>query len=144
MGSVGEDALGIVSDAVSSAVADLVDFPTALEGLGAFPSPRRARVIWSGLADAAGGIVDLAASVRSALAHAGFSQEDRPFHPHVTLARLRTAAAVRLDEPVAPIRFAVERVTVFASTLGRPHARYTAVATFPFRRPLTPPRDEGP
>lgn len=56
-----------------------------LEGVGAFPEARHARVAWAGIA--APGLDTLAARVREATAGMG-QPETRPFAPHVTLARL--------------------------------------------------------
>jgi 2'-5' RNA ligase len=48
---------------------------------------------------------------------------------------LREQRAVDLEDvSITPVQFPVERITLFESRLGRPSARYSAVATFPFRR----------
>ena len=135
LGSVDEARVVAISDGLASAVSELVDFTTTLTELGAFPSKRRARVVWAGLADAAGGLRGLADAVGTTLEPVGFEREKRAFQPHVTIARLRHQGPVDLDGvQIAPMRFPVERITLFESTLGRPSARYDAVATFPFRR----------
>jgi 2'-5' RNA ligase len=131
-----------VSSAIGGAVTDLVDFPTHLETLGAFPSQKRARVVWVGLADQAGGIASVADAVQGSLERLGFEREKRAFTPHLTLARLKTPRAVDLSYDLEPVRFQVDRVTLFQSTRGRPNARYEALATFPFRRELAPPRPD--
>jgi 2'-5' RNA ligase len=130
LGSVADERVPEISAAIGSAVAGLVDFPTHLEALGAFPSRKRARVVWAGLADSAGGIATVADAVQSALEGVGFKREKRRFTPHLTLARLKIPRAVVLDYDMQPVRFNVDRVTLFESKLGRPHARYSAVATF--------------
>lgn len=75
------------------------------------------------------------------LALRGFPREQRPFSPHLTLARLRaplTDADARrlrllLQESsaweAAPIP--VVRLSVMMSELGRPAARYTPLAVYP-------------
>lgn len=64
-------------------------FELEVRGLGAFPTPRRARVIWAGLAAGAAELGRLAARVDAGLAELGFAPEARPFAAHVTLARVR-------------------------------------------------------
>lgn len=135
LGETPEERLAEISGAIAGAVSELVDFRTHLEGAGVFPSPRRARVLWVGLADAAGGIAALADAVSAALEPLGFSRESRPFVAHLTLARLREPAPLAvpgLELDSTP--FQVERVTLFRSHLARPAPRYSALATFPFRR----------
>jgi 2'-5' RNA ligase len=60
-------------------------------GLGAFPEPARARVVWAAVRtpDGPGPLADLAAAVGGALGPLGFPPEARAWHPHVTLGRLR-------------------------------------------------------
>jgi 2'-5' RNA ligase len=135
LGAVDEQRVGEVSSALGRSVEGIADVPAHLDGVGAFPSARRARVLWAGLSDPVGGLAGLAESVLSSLEGVGFPRERRAFHPHVTLARLRQPRAVSLDglEP-APIALVVDRIVLYESRLGRPHATYEARATFPFGR----------
>jgi RNA 2',3'-cyclic 3'-phosphodiesterase len=95
--------------------------------------PRRPHVLAVALADDDEARL---AAVQSALARAlvagGFYQpETRPFRAHVTVARVHRDAHVRPRErpPPEPIGFTGERVTLFASRLGKGPARYEALAT---------------
>jgi len=54
-------------------------------GLGFFPGPRAARVLWAGVLS--GGVERLADSVSRAISAAGLPPEEKPFRPHITLAR---------------------------------------------------------
>jgi 2'-5' RNA ligase len=67
-------------------------FPVRLVGLGAFPRPRGARVLWVGVEEGAGELADLARVVEDVLEPLGFPREGRPFSPHLTIGRLRTPA----------------------------------------------------
>ncbi len=64
-------------------------FRLALEGLGAFPPKGAARVVWAGCGAGAEALASLAATVEEAFDTAGFPREERPFSPHLTLARVR-------------------------------------------------------
>ena len=134
LGRVDDGRIASISAATAEAVQGHVDFVVRLGELGAFPSARRARVVWAGLDDPTKGTSGLADSVGDAMEGLGFPRERRAFAPHVTLARLKMPHAIELDEAVAAIAFPIERVTLFESRLGRPNAVYTALATFPFRR----------
>lgn len=111
---------------VGGAVRPVEPFPTGLTGLGRFPERGRAKVVWVGLDDAEGRIAGLATTVTAGLA--GFLEpDDRPFHPHITIARARHPGAVSpamLDDPVPGVRFGVEAVTLFRSHLGAEAPRY--------------------
>ena len=121
LGRVEDDRVADVSGAVAAAVEGHVDFTVRLGSLGAF-LVLEARV--HAQAD----------SVGEALEKLGFPREARAFTPHLTLARVKTPAPVSLDATVRPIAFPVQRIGLFESRLGRPHAVYNELATFPFRR----------
>ena len=70
-------------------------FSIMLAGLGAFPSARRPRVVWVGVSSGADHLVALAEHLDVVLRPAHASREDRPFRPHLTIARVRDAAPVR-------------------------------------------------
>ena len=70
-------------------------FSITLAGLGAFPSARRPRVVWAGVSSGADHLVALAEHLDVVLRPAHASREDRPFRPHLTIARVRDAAPVR-------------------------------------------------
>jgi 2'-5' RNA ligase len=62
-------------------------FSFSVGGLGAFPSPQKARVIWVGL-QAPPALIALADSIDTIAARLGFTAEDRPFSPHLTIGRV--------------------------------------------------------
>ena len=109
-----------------------------LGGGGAFPGERRARVLWLGLVEGAPLIAQVAAATGALLAPLGYDPEDRPFHPHLTLARLKVPGDLReaVDalgaDPVGPSWTAGE-VVLFESTQDRDGPRYRAYASFPLR-----------
>lgn len=109
-------------------------FDLGFGGLGAFPRPGRATVLWLGTADGSDALDDTATAVEEAVVQAGLMPEERPFHSHLTLSRIRPPEDVRnlIDAvPPFPLRQAVERITVFESVLGRGPAAYVPLETFP-------------
>jgi 2'-5' RNA ligase len=89
LGNVGTERLDTIRPVLARAV-DGVRLPVlSLGGLGAFPQPRRARVLWLGVTDGAAALADLAAAVDERLAALGFEPEPRPFTAHLTLGRVR-------------------------------------------------------
>jgi RNA 2',3'-cyclic 3'-phosphodiesterase len=88
--------LGEITDGqgaeVDSRLKKLVLRPVHLEvrGVGAFPSPSRPRVVWAGVsANQEEMIVSLAQKILESLEGIG-ERDERPFQPHVTLARVRS------------------------------------------------------
>ncbi len=60
--------------------------PIQFRGYGFFPNPKSPRVFWAGIA-AGPQLAALAEAVEASMARAGLPKEDRPFSPHLTLAR---------------------------------------------------------
>ncbi|HZP89404.1 MAG TPA: RNA 2',3'-cyclic phosphodiesterase [Actinomycetota bacterium] len=126
--------LGWVTGAVEGVARASRPFSSRVVGLGAFPSWRRARVLWAGLDDADGRMSALAADLERALA-GQFAPERRGFTPHLTVARFDPpveldASLVRGREPASEA-FPVDRVVLFRSYLRRPAPVYEAVREFP-------------
>ena len=122
-------------DRVTEAIGDVATawqpFETRVDGLGAFPSERRAAVLWAGLDDAGGRMTELASALDTALAKE-FAPEKRAFTPHLTVARFRPPE--RLGELPTGLRsdvFTIDQVVLFRSQVQRPAPIYTPVATFP-------------
>lgn len=107
-------------------------FDLRFGGLGAFPRPGRATVLWLGTAAGSEDLTELATAVEDAAVRSGAMPEERPFHPHVTLGRIRPPQDVRsLIErvPAFPLTQRVEAITVFESHLGRGSAVYEILET---------------
>ena len=132
LGSVDAQGRDWIAEAARQAASRIAAFETRVDGLGAFPSPRRARVLWAGLTDESGGFERLATALDSALA-TRFAPEDRAFTAHLTLARLRQPSALPDDVLGVDLRsrgFQIDRLTLYRSQLGRPHPRYEPLESF--------------
>ena len=107
-----------------------------LGGGGAFPSERRAKVVWLGVVEGTDLLADLAGAVGALLAPLGHEPEDRPFHAHLTLARLgrpsdaRAVVAAIGPDPVGE-RWRAGEVHLYESTTRREGAEYRLHASFP-------------
>lgn len=61
-------------------------FDLSFRGFGFFPTPRAARVFWAGI-ESGPALASLAGAVDESTSAQGIPKEDRPFSPHLTLAR---------------------------------------------------------
>lgn len=115
-----------------------------LAGLGTFGPAHAPRVVWVGLAGEMRRLLELQAALADELAARGFAREERPFAPHLTLARIKkplsdaalAALARVLTEPVARATWHADAISVMKSELVRPTARYTELARWPLRGQL--------
>ncbi len=133
LGEVGEDGARRATEAAAEAAGGSPAFPAVLGGLGAFPSSRRARVIWLGMSEGGEALVTLARDLERALAKRGFAPEGRAFSAHLTLGRVRvpgpdwTATLAGAAVEALP-RFTVDRLCVVQSQLNPRGSIYTVKA----------------
>ena len=106
-------------------------FSIRIGAFGAFPNRRRATVGWASVADSNGQVQALAAAVDQGAESAGFGNEGRPFHAHLTLARIRPPGDVRAVESTLGVRVGVTEIVLYRSHfVGRGGVRYEVVESF--------------
>ena len=109
-------------------------FTLAFGTLGAFPKPSKATVLWLATGRGSDELTALATIGEAAAVSAGFEPEDRPFHPHLTLSRIRPPQnlASLIDRvPPFPLTMTVARVTLYRSDPGPGGVQYTVVDEVP-------------
>lgn len=104
----------------------------ALEGTGGFPRAARAGVLWAGLSEPQNTLTDLATLLRRAASGFGVPLDDKPFHAHLTLARLKPSADIRDLPPVPPgAPWRVSEVHLFSSRPGDGAPTYEVKESYP-------------
>jgi 2'-5' RNA ligase len=133
LGGVDDARVPELSAALITAAKTAAPFTARLGRAGAFPSRRRARVLWIGMEDDAGALTRLAEATAAALEPLGFERERRAWTAHLTLARFRTPCDLSSSPPieVSPLSFEVRELSLFRSRLGRPTPVYEPLARFP-------------
>ena len=132
LGNVSVAEIPKVSNAIERATKPVSAFEVTVSGCGVFPPRGRPGVLWLGTQ--AAGLQALHAAIDQELDAAGFPRELRPFHPHLTLARLRQSQGARqlaeLHKSLvfAPVEFGVSEVVVFKSELLTQGPRHTAIS----------------
>ena len=137
MPAVPERALDDLAERLGRATGRRAAMTLRVAGAGAFPNPYAARVLWAGVDHAGEGLRELARGIRAVCAKAGAAPEGGPFHPHLTLARLRRPTEVtrwlRVFDAYAGPAWAAEEVTLIESHLGegpRRRPRYEVLGRF--------------
>lgn len=92
LGQVEEGRLDTIGKAVAHAATGCGPVHLVFQGLGAFPRPREARVVWIGLSHGAEALAALQARIEAGLESLGFAREARPFTAHLTLGRVQGPA----------------------------------------------------
>ena len=140
LGEQPADRLAELGAAVDAAVSRHAGAPLVLEGLGAFPNFRRARVVWMGV-EPHPRLELLHHDVERACVALGFEPEGRAFRPHLTLARVPDGTAEEVLRAVArqvrATRFRaeidVDSVDLMASEQSPGGPRYRIIHASPLR-----------
>ena len=137
LGEISRARVESLSRAAANACLGLDAFAISLQETGVFPIHGGPRVLWIGIGDLKGKLGELYRCLEEECAKAGFKKEARPFHPHLTLARLRkpqharTLAALHKQMEFEPEEFAVSEVLVIRSELSSAQSKYSTISRHP-------------
>jgi 2'-5' RNA ligase len=126
LGEVDEEVVASAERALRLSAAGVRALDLSAAGVGAFPDQRRARVLWAGVGGDLRELAGLHAALTKALRGEGFEVDERPFHPHVTLARSRVPRPLPdgLDRARLFGRWRAAEVRLYESHLGPAGPRY--------------------
>ena len=133
-GEVGPERLEVIEESVRFAGQDTGPLALRLDQLGAFPSPARPRVLWVGI-DAPPALDLLQDRLERGGEAIGFPPEGKPFHPHVTLGRVREGHRLpvggleEFGESYAKVSFNGTQLVLYESVLTTRGPRYEARLT---------------
>jgi len=139
LGNVAESMIPSLRAVLEEAAQTAKPFDVEIKGLGAFPNPRRARVVWVGVEESSGALGELAGRIEKGMKPLGFKPENRPFHPHLTIGRTRRdgrpgkglADMIEKYQSRAVGKFTASEITLFRSDLKPTGAVYSKLVTAP-------------
>ncbi len=140
LGEIPESQVPDVIAALTRAAGGLGGFRLQIEHAGTFPNPRNARVVWIGVSGDMEKLSKLHAAVEDSMARLGMERENRPFTPHLTLARIKYIRSkenwLNALEKIKDIKLAgfdVNTVSLMKSELKRSGAVYTEIGKVQLR-----------
>jgi 2'-5' RNA ligase len=105
-------------------------------GVGHFPPRGKPRILWAGV-EPSGELIILRNKVNRILSLCNISPEQRKYHPHITLARLKTSSPHRVaqflcqNSLLRTPAFTVDQLTLFSSILSPKGAVHTIEEEYP-------------
>jgi 2'-5' RNA ligase len=134
-GDVAVNRVDTLSQALMRAVTRTTEFDLVIEGCGVFPPRGKPNVLWIGISpETAPACLGLYQAIEDECAKVGFKRDERKFHPHLTVARLRHPAGARdlanLHQATQfePVASKVTSVCLIRSELSSSGSRYTIIA----------------
>ena len=135
LGNVDPERISLICGSLGTAAPHHSPVPLHIRGTGFFPNTRRPAVFWAGVES--DGLPALQEDVESRMASLAFEKENRPFSPHLTLARFRDPHGLLPLTPEAEKwkdfsfhQFTADRFCLFESILHRTGAEYHVVQSF--------------
>ncbi len=99
LGEVDSSITPLVEERLEKLVRPLFPFEVRGVGLGAFPEPSSARVLWAGLDPKGAEVMGLLRlALERELEQIGFAPDEREYRPHVTLGRVRARTPADLSD----------------------------------------------
>jgi 2'-5' RNA ligase len=137
-GNITDVQVADISEAVTALAEWQAPFSLTVTDAGAFPSPKNPRVVWLGVGGDLDIMRDFHRRLETAFAALGFSPEDRPFSPHLTLGRVKSASGraaltrclAQLPSPNVA-SFQVSEIVLFRSNLSPQGATYLPLKVIP-------------
>lgn len=137
LGDVRDSVITQVCDVITGTASECEAFGLRIQGLGVFGRP--ARVVWAGC-EVPPELIKIQTRLESEFEKIGWDKENRPFAGHLTICRVKSAAAGRslakavegyADELFGSV--SIDRLVLYESQLGRTGPEYNAVCTAPLR-----------
>ncbi|MEP6655220.1 MAG: RNA 2',3'-cyclic phosphodiesterase [Myxococcales bacterium] len=144
LGKVSDENLAKLAAALVEELAAVPPFEVTVRGMGAFPRPSQANVIWAGVDDATGGLARVAELVETIGARLQLGEKEaRPYRAHITVGRakpdrdVRAALAPWADRAFGT--FTVATVQLYESKLSPHGSTHLVLASARLGWPLSPP-----
>ena len=144
LGYVKRDSLAEFQSVLECVTSEANCFQIRAETIGCFPSRKRPRIIWTGLAGELAPLETLKQNLDVAFGELGYVPEKRKFHPHLTIGRvadLKISTARKLAKEILNLgstRFGewqVREINLMQSVLSPKGAKYQVLKSFPLKIP---------
>ena len=138
LGNCKPEVLAQLTTDLRSSLQDIHSFEIVYRAIGCFPTITHPKVVWVG-ADKNQSLDQLQAKVEEACTKLGFTKEDRQFHPHITLGRVKGNRNIhRLTEKLKsitlePLQAQCSEVLLMRSELKPTGSIYTLLNSIPFK-----------
>ena len=140
LGEISNSSLGEIHQTLEREVEKHPSCTLRVGGFGCFPNRRRPRVLWVGITEDNGTLAQVQSSINEKLVPLGFGKEERIFHPHLTLGRVRrnvsTSDITQLQDAINEFdvgqigQFEVREIHLIESILKPTGAEYCTLGEY--------------
>jgi RNA 2',3'-cyclic 3'-phosphodiesterase len=141
LGEVNSSLIAPIVACMTTATQHYHPFSLTVSGVGVFPHESSPRVLWVGVRDMTGLLRQVQQTLGAHLTQLGYPPEDRPFSPHLTLARVKRIsrrgeflAGLKAHREAVLGQLDVDHIELVESQLHPAGARYSLVHAAHFPR----------
>ena len=108
IGNIANSHLDFLKQLLTRTAESHPQFDLQIGGIGSFPDSKRPRILWAGI-HAPADLASMQRNIEAGTSRLGYEKEERPFSPHLTIARVRQNI-----EPtdLQKIRYAVDGIQI--------------------------------
>ncbi len=138
LGDTSQEQIQILKKELEIRSKQFFEFEISFNNLGTFPNQRAPRIVWIGISEPET-LAPIQEAVESVCQYLGFPKENRPFHPHVTLGRIKSNRNLHcLTEEIKSITFEAiqskcNSIALMKSDLKPGGSVYSLIQKFPFQ-----------
>lgn len=130
LGDTPQEKIDNIADVLRDVARTASPISVTIGGGGVFPNEQRPRVLWIGMEEASGALQELATAIDERLHRLGFAKENRPFHPHLTIGRVRDGSVAKIvaamrDQPFDHRAVQLNEIALMRSELHPGGSVYT-------------------
>jgi 2'-5' RNA ligase len=136
LGNVEEPRLNTLADRLQEALGAFAPFNITYQGVGCFPNQHHPRVVWIGAENEDGTLSRIQETIEEAAEQMGFQREERQFHPHITIGRVKGSKNLKAlvselgNASFAPHAAIIRDVLLMKSDLKSTGSVYSALRTY--------------
>ena len=137
LGDVPKPQIEKVAAALREVCASFTPIAAEAIGSGVFPNEHRPRVLWIGMNESAGKLVEFAQRIESECQRLGFEKEERGFTPHLTIGRVKEGKAANVvkalrEQPFPARQIVFQECALMQSELRSAGSIYTVLEKIAF------------
>lgn len=139
LGDVAPNQISTIKDSIEQVANARSPFSLEIGGIGTFPNLTRPRIIWAGVKTGVDEVISISNEIDAGLSQHGYEREEKPFRPHLTLARLKRRINLKpfVDvfhqyDTINGATLIVNQIQVVESQLRQSGAVYTPLETCRF------------
>ena len=140
LGETKHGQISAVAEGLAKVAGDFCGFSLESSGGGIFPGPKNPRILWTGFREPLELAGTLQQNISKTMRLVGFPSEERPFHPHVTIGRVRGTLPPGWGngflQEFSSRSFGtvpVSSIHLYESRLSKGGAIYSVIREFPLR-----------